>query len=174
MNKLVIIGNGFDLAHGLKTKYSDFLLWEINEAFKKVSQYIKSPLFEVESSNIIQDHNSKPLQFKKIADFLKFKEDYKRDVRITYLFSFIERLIIISNKNWVDVETEYFQELINVYHGFEKFGYIDVESLSDLNTGFEVLKKELELYLKTLNSVENDPEVKNTLLEVYQDSYNDS
>ena len=30
MNRLVIIGNGFDLAHGLKTSYNDFLdfLWE--------------------------------------------------------------------------------------------------------------------------------------------------
>lgn len=27
MNRLVIIGNGFDLAHGLKTKYEDFIDW---------------------------------------------------------------------------------------------------------------------------------------------------
>jgi hypothetical protein len=33
-NKLVIIGNGFDLAHGLKTKYSDFMLWYFNDIFK--------------------------------------------------------------------------------------------------------------------------------------------
>lgn len=27
MNRLVIIGNGFDLAHGLKTSYKDFIEW---------------------------------------------------------------------------------------------------------------------------------------------------
>ena len=27
MNRLVIIGNGFDLAHGLKTSYADFINW---------------------------------------------------------------------------------------------------------------------------------------------------
>ena len=27
MNRLIIIGNGFDLAHGVKSKYEDFLLW---------------------------------------------------------------------------------------------------------------------------------------------------
>jgi hypothetical protein len=27
MNKLVIIGNGFDLAHGLNTSYSHFIVW---------------------------------------------------------------------------------------------------------------------------------------------------
>jgi hypothetical protein len=26
MNRLIIIGNGFDLAHGIKTSYHDFLL----------------------------------------------------------------------------------------------------------------------------------------------------
>ena len=27
MNRIVLIGNGFDLAHGLKTKYEDFINW---------------------------------------------------------------------------------------------------------------------------------------------------
>ena len=27
MNRLVLIGNGFDLAHGLKTSYADFIDW---------------------------------------------------------------------------------------------------------------------------------------------------
>ena len=30
MNRLVIIGNGFDLAHGLKTSYGDFINYYIN------------------------------------------------------------------------------------------------------------------------------------------------
>ena len=27
MNRIVLIGNGFDLAHGLKTRYEDFINW---------------------------------------------------------------------------------------------------------------------------------------------------
>ena len=27
MNKIVLIGNGFDLAHSLKTSYEDFIYW---------------------------------------------------------------------------------------------------------------------------------------------------
>ena len=27
MNRIVLIGNGFDLAHGLKTSYADFINW---------------------------------------------------------------------------------------------------------------------------------------------------
>lgn len=27
MNRIILIGNGFDLAHGLKNSYADFILW---------------------------------------------------------------------------------------------------------------------------------------------------
>ncbi len=30
-DRLVIIGNGFDLAHGLKTSYKDFIRWYLKE-----------------------------------------------------------------------------------------------------------------------------------------------
>jgi len=33
MNKLIMLGNGFDLAHGLKTSYNDFILWYIKQCF---------------------------------------------------------------------------------------------------------------------------------------------
>ena len=31
MNRIVLIGNGFDLAHGLKTKYEHFIKWYLNQ-----------------------------------------------------------------------------------------------------------------------------------------------
>src|SRR5258706_2511248 len=34
-NKLTLIANGFDLAHGLKTSYHDFLYWYLQGACKK-------------------------------------------------------------------------------------------------------------------------------------------
>ena len=34
MNRLVIIGNGFDLAHGLKTSYKDFIDWYWEQRLK--------------------------------------------------------------------------------------------------------------------------------------------
>ncbi len=35
-NKLVIIGNGFDLAHGLKTSYNDFIYWYLQQTLSKI------------------------------------------------------------------------------------------------------------------------------------------
>lgn len=39
MNRLVIIGNGFDIAHGLKTSYMDFINWYWD---KRVNSFIQN------------------------------------------------------------------------------------------------------------------------------------
>lgn len=36
MNRLILIGNGFDLAHGLKTSYADFIEWYWEEWGKRL------------------------------------------------------------------------------------------------------------------------------------------
>lgn len=33
MNRLILIGNGFDLAHGLKTSYADFINWYFEKRY---------------------------------------------------------------------------------------------------------------------------------------------
>lgn len=35
MNRLILIGNGFDLAHGMKTSYNDFILWYLKKCFEE-------------------------------------------------------------------------------------------------------------------------------------------
>ena len=46
MNRLVLIGNGFDLAHNLKTRYSDFMLglfkFELMDAENKPRRPVKN------------------------------------------------------------------------------------------------------------------------------------
>lgn len=37
MNRLIIIGNGFDMAHGLKTSYKDFINWYMNQRVQKLA-----------------------------------------------------------------------------------------------------------------------------------------
>lgn len=46
MNRIVLIGNGFDLAHGLKTSYADFIDWYWEQRIKG---------FETEHSNMSSD-----------------------------------------------------------------------------------------------------------------------
>ena len=154
MNKLVIIGNGFDLAHGLKTSYKDFLLWEINEAFRtyKDHKIIKSPLFTIESEDYIYNHKnpSEPFIFKSIDEFTAFlKENVidKKLMKVVYPYQFIKNLFGLVKNNWVDIEREYFRELVKV-HSLDSIG-LDSQTklLTNLNDSVELIKIELEKYL---------------------------
>lgn len=48
MNRLVIVGNGFDLAHGLPTGYCDFIDWYWSGVFKDFKIGIRGGGFENE------------------------------------------------------------------------------------------------------------------------------
>ncbi|MBK9736892.1 MAG: hypothetical protein IPO92_18815 [Saprospiraceae bacterium] len=49
INRLILIGNGFDLAHGMKTSYADFILWYFQkcweDAFENYNYDNERPLF---------------------------------------------------------------------------------------------------------------------------------
>ncbi|MBK8620257.1 MAG: hypothetical protein IPN79_00480 [Saprospiraceae bacterium] len=38
MNRLILVGNGFDLAHGMKTSYADFILWYFQKCWEEAKQ----------------------------------------------------------------------------------------------------------------------------------------
>lgn len=42
MNRLVLIGNGFDIAHKLPTRYQDFIDWYWNERIKNMKKTFSS------------------------------------------------------------------------------------------------------------------------------------
>lgn len=160
MNKLVIIGNGFDLAHGLPTRYSDFLLWEINEAFKQPcrinssSYRIESPLFTVELNySLVQNSNLEFSKFESIDDFLIYladKKDGRVNIRITYTYPFIKSLIEFSSKNWVDIEREYYIKLLFVEQLRSSRNNTWRKMLTELNSALDLIKLELERYLKDI------------------------
>ena len=177
MNKLVIIGNGFDLAHGLETRYSDFLLWEINEAFKQTnivkpsSFHIESPLFAIESNYRICQHPSlDPCEFEDIAGFLQYLKDNKDGrliIKIKYSYSFVEHLIQFANRNWVDIEREYFRELVKIstFNGNEESKN---KMLSNLNQSVDLIRVELKNYLSVKNIISFDVnnEIKRNFFEI--------
>ena len=71
MNKLVIIGNGFDLAHGLPTSYKDFILWHINKVYQmNYSGKTESNLIEIETDFDRRDFSD----ISKYEDYKKLKE----------------------------------------------------------------------------------------------------
>ncbi len=57
MNKLILIGNGFDLAHGLKTSYKDFIFWYLDECFNEAGIYANGHSYEDDFVRVeVRDH----------------------------------------------------------------------------------------------------------------------
>lgn len=126
MNRLVIIGNGFDLAHGLKTRYKDFVKWywkqrilglcfETSNESRDLLCSLKliredfSPwsVFAYEHS-FFQSYDDD--EFEAIKDRFE-KESLQFAVRKSALFESISRRI--ETIGWVDIENEYYKLLVD-------------------------------------------------------------
>lgn len=169
MNRLVIIGNGFDLAHGLPTSYRNF----IDDFWKNFKDKCKSEEYQ----NLIITHDQYNGYYNgvnQIENFNDFKVNlinYSDENRHSYdldnficsqdrhiIFAFKNDFFKLINKknseNWVDIENEYYYQLKKIVKSASK----DVEGKNQktivLNEEFEQVKNLLEKYLKdnVLNS----------------------
>lgn len=137
MNKIVIIGNGFDLAHGLKTSYKDLM------------SFIK------EDANLDKKGVGKcgTIHYDK-KDFIAFKSSTDRTC--THNFA------VCPNSNSI-----YFKELFTQYDHYEKWmdleslyykllkkDYKNLKRVKIINEEFDYLKELLQKYLS--ERVENE------------------
>jgi TPP-dependent 2-oxoacid decarboxylase len=70
MNRLIIIGNGFDIAHGMPTRYSDFVKWYLTTLFKKLGKED----FEDDGIRGLRNRQSSSLKFESSEKLIKFIE----------------------------------------------------------------------------------------------------
>jgi hypothetical protein len=152
MNKLIIVGNGFDLAHGLKTRYSDFLVWYLGDVTKKnLSEHgYEDELIMFDSAPV--KYNYTP--FGSIGDYLAFNERFL--IKPRYKDDFFHKLIINSHDyKWVDIESEYYRRIIKFYKDAEinDFKYWDTEckSILSFHINFNFIKSKLLEYIQSLS-----------------------
>lgn len=165
MNRIIIVGNGFDLAHGVKTSYKDFIEWY----FGKVIEKLKTKKVELEVQKeknenkcgvcIYEDKllniywggscNSAINVIDNIIDRVK-KEGNIVVIRNEYdilkkdYSPLFERIIKdVENKGWVDIETDYYELLKEV----DKRG-----DVKQLNEELSYIEKKLIEYLKEVES----------------------
>lgn len=150
VNRLILVGNGFDLAHGLKTSYKDFIddFWK--SSLIPISQnYLCSLESNDDIFSIFCDYDNNVIP-QNIRDYSSLIEEVNNSdtLNLNYNNSFFEILMkTFSNKNWVDIENEYYNEL-------KKNKNID-----KLNSDFEEIKKLLISYLIKIDkniSINND------------------
>lgn len=174
MNTLFIIGNGFDLANGLGTRYEDFLFWlfnkELTEALEnhngeqnyttKTNQVFHS--FTISSQF---DTNSKDIfkttvtnQLNTYTNLNDIKKNFIDETHIFEKLNFKNRIIKSSidnynSANWSDIEWQYFKllsEILSPYKGNQLIDHTanNVSKLVQLNKDLDHLARELNTYLR--------------------------
>jgi len=149
MNKLVIIGNGFDLAHGLKTSYKDFIIWYLNKVNSSKACTSSNNFIYFESKNG-QSNGLTNNPEKKILDIDGFNE-YKKLYGLITRYKhddFVKSILVkIELLKWVDIEKEYYDFLVKIYKSYEQYGSFDAKELVNLNKALYLIGEELKDYL---------------------------
>ena len=173
MNRIIIIGNGFDLAHNLKTGYKDF----INDYWATVEEGIYDKYWRLLDQQYgggkhpLNDYEDQFIKIKKEYDkagvnkgLSSYKEDsplwklhtlideHNNDpssnvtVHLKFKNHFFERISHqCSLVNWVDIENEYYSVLKELLQ--EENPQKQNESIRTLNKEFDDVKRLLEKYL---------------------------
>ena len=154
MNRIIIVGNGFDLAHNLKTKYENFINWYWEKTLKCLQNsaaivsddglcYIK-----LEPGRYHMYHYFKKTIFlNEICNYivsLKCNYNYVEKVDVSPFLVRISQSI--ETKGWVDIEADYYAMLV------ECKGKKD--ELEKLNKGFVVIQNLLVEYLTEIEEKE--------------------
>lgn len=146
-DRIILIGNGFDLAHGLPTSYFDFLLWYANSTIK---DFNRGYLQNYANGNVRIKTNGRDLppviNLQQFANIENLKFDNK----------LLESIFTNpSLNNWVDIEYVYYSELIKIYKTFEHYNVerdAGIEaSLKHLNENLKHLRFKLSEYLNQLD-----------------------
>jgi hypothetical protein len=157
MNRIIIVGNGFDLAHGVKTSYKDFIEWYFGKVVEKLKRdyYYKDDLLEIKTryKKIVMsfypcnaiDMSTYIDNAKSNLEIIKKMKDIGKE--FTFKFSpLLERIIKdVENKGWVDIETDYY-ELLKDY-ALNKRG-----DVKQLNEELSYIEKKLIEYLKEVEN----------------------
>lgn len=173
MNRIVLIGNGFDLAHGLKTSYKDFINWYWDQRLHSIilehqavsadelcsmkiyptSGYDNWYLFSCGNSYFKNPFkNEWIISGREFIEYLKGKPDF---FNVTYSSLFKNICKNIETKGWVDIENEYYDLLIQC--ALEGKTKTTVESL---NKQLCTLQEKLIVYLSMVNETEVKPKDK--------------
>jgi hypothetical protein len=156
MNRIIIVGNGFDLAHEVKTSYEDFLNWVKTKKVENSDEYLEhiySPIQDIylgtNTPKVSVFLKRRHIEPKNLYEYISNHKEYK----LVYKNKFLEHLINKQNlKNWVDIEEEYFNELKIRFHNYQNYEKSkSIVSLTKLNQEFAQIKNYLEEYLCTEN-----------------------
>jgi len=178
MNRLVIIGNGFDMAHGFKTSYKDFINWYCNQrvdAFAGNSTKVSEDClckFTINEKSRCSNLHFLSFNYGYFKDsyggrlypgYEAIKKIWENPEDVTSDSSHLFTTIMQSlEKGWVDIENDYYrllkESIIN-----PKCGY----TVKELNEQLAFLKEKLVEYLSTISINWERKDLKNAMIDLF-------
>ncbi|KIC61728.1 AbiH family protein [Chryseobacterium taiwanense] len=166
MNRLILIGNGFDIAHKIKTSYKDFILDYLKNAFNlaKNKTIYEDQFLKLKKNNFFnKELNTNPSinswDLKNFYDYIEkdsgmniyigniSTNDYReRTPKYEYTLKIKSNLMSIllsscKEYNWVDIENEYYKILCELSSKNKE------KEIVELNDCFQLLQNLLYDYL---------------------------
>lgn len=165
MNRIIIVGNGFDLAHGLKTKYEDFINWYWDKWGQRLRSCGVKSISDGLCSFVLKDEVGLAGWYlvwsyhygvypANITDRQLLEQAKKDDKVCDYKMhsTFFSKICnSIETKGWVDIEADYYAMLVE-YKGKK-------DELEKLNKDFVVIQGLLVKYLKEIQKNEINEEL---------------
>ena len=179
MNRLVIIGNGFDIAHGLKTSYTDFINWywekRLNALLTENSAVSGDCLCKLEIKNTTEcpnwfnffySHSFRDLLTGKWkyppSDIIGGIKEKTNDFSVKCSIFFETILQSIETRGWVDIENDYYQ-LLKRCSESKDCGY----TVKELNMQLGFLQEKLIEYLGSIGTNRYKKELHNAMIEFF-------
>lgn len=170
LDRIILIGNGFDRSLGMPTSYSHFLDWIFQKTLEDVVSnipigifydthefHVQNDLFKIRVNYTTSQWIKKFVGEKR--DYAYFLEESKRlSQQSLYKFdlipkhNFIADLFSFYGQNlWVDIEQLFFETLLKT----------DANSIIGFNESFETIKAKLVEYLKSIQNTNLSEDVFN-------------
>lgn len=168
MNRIILIGNGFDLAHGYPTRYEDFINWfwdkRVSSFYGNLTSVSEDCLCSIKmtTNNTFNCWNVFAYNLPRYFNKLTGKEVIQGIENEPELYELIMSPFFksicesIETKGWVDIEREYYNHVKLCLANPN--GNSDIFSIKHLNDQIEYLRKLLIEYLKSLQYYNRDNE----------------
>jgi hypothetical protein len=152
MNRLVIIGNGFDLSCKLNTGYKDFLVFYFNNCLRSINNFqgpkYSDPLIDINDNFGI--HSLDINQLRELSEIFNHKNikhnlyselepSEKNLIELKIKSKLVKRSLLEQEYNWAGIESTYYDLLLEIVEEDEKNNQI--KSIRSLNKEFEYFKK---------------------------------
>lgn len=175
MNRLVLIGNGFDLAHGLKTSYKDFIDWYwrkcgerlLHEYYDVVSDELCSFILKTDIVSswylVWTGHYYKrkdPTIPWDVNDVVNLAMNDGKLCDFTITSPLLQRICKHLAYGWVDIENEYYSLLLQRISMIKPY---TEQNIKNLNIQLNTLRDYLINYLRT--EEEKGTEIKEEIMD---------